>query len=275
MFKGCPLENWEVIGNHTNSLGSLTNGYEMFLDCALNADSIENIKNNIKDVNSLIDSPQDKNSDIYTTIHLGIEVIPNTEPFNKALSALHAIRDKGWTVIATLLCEFWVDCKNVNDICETSTAIFEKELVAVKLSSLVDGSNMFASAPSPLFQNETLKDFYATLPELERAENMFYGCTELKYFYADGENKLERAFGMFSGCTNLKEFYGDLSNLDDGEDMFYGCKLNLKSLQRIANSIKTHTSGTHTITLGINSTAQSVETALNTIRSKGWNVITS
>ena len=86
---------------------------------------------------------------------------------------------------------------------------------------------------------------------------------------------LSDASYMFNGCTNLTEWTVDLpSGLSDASWMFDGCKLNKASVQKIADSIPT-VSGTHRITIGIDSTqiTQAEQDAFNTtIVNKGWTV---
>lgn len=263
-------------------LNSLTNGFEMFKGCSINLSSLKEISESIRDVNEENKyRPQDKDTDFYTTISIGtgFDFSENDE----ALGYLNTIKEKGWTVVAVYKgnvneAGIWTDDNTINEIYYSSPVLVEKINVSENLQNLVDGSNLFASTPSPLFDNETLVKFVARLTSLEVADNMFYGCTELRYFKAINLGKLRSAFGMFSGCFKMTQFDGDLSALEDGEDMFYGCKLGVRTLQRIANTIKTHTSGTHKITIGMNCKESEYETSsykthIVTIKEKGWDVL--
>lgn len=263
-------------------LTSLTNGFEMFKGCRLSNDSLKYIATNIRDVNEENKHrPQDKDTDFYTTISITLK-----EDFTKSeelLGYLNTIKEKGWTVVAVYKdnvneAGIWSDDNTINEIYYSSPVLVEKINVSENLQKLVDGSNLFASTPSPLFDNESLVKFVARLTSLEVADNMFYGCTELRYFKAINLGNLISAFGMFSGCFKMTQFDGDLSALEDGEDMFYGCKLGVRTLQRIANTIKTHTSGTHKITIGMNCKETEYETSsykthIDTIKEKGWEVL--
>lgn len=276
MFKNTAIEGFCM------TLPSLTNGFDMFKGCRLSDLSLKYIADNIRDVNEENKHrPQDKDTDFYTTISISLK-----DDFTKSeelLGYLNDIKEKGWTVVAYYSDNvnedgIWSGSTSVNDIYYTNPLLVEKINVSENLCSLVDGTNLFASTPSPLFENESLVKFVARLSSLEIADNMFYGCTELRYFKAINLGKLHQAFGMFSGCFNMTQFDGDLSALEDGEDMFYGCKLGVRTLQRIANTIKTHSSGTHKITIGMNCKESEYETSsykkhIDTIKEKGWEVL--
>ena len=73
---------------------------------------------------------------------------------------------------------------------------------------------------------------------------------------------------MFSGCTGLTTFIGDLSNLTSGVDMFAGCSLTVESVEFIADTLPTVTSGT--ITLG--TTTEAHADAIADIQAKGWTI---
>ena len=64
---------------------------------------------------------------------------------------------------------------------------------------------------------------------------------------------------MFYG-TSLEHFCGSLYSLEDGTHMFSkGCKLDKESVYNIIDGIKNHTSGTHRIDIGYDSTQISKE----------------
>lgn len=87
---------------------------------------------------------------------------------------------------------------------------------------------------------------------------------------------------MFLNCTNLTSFAGDLSSVIMAPDMFRGCKLDVASVKNIAATLRDVTSltedgVTRNITIGIDKKYQDnseVNTALNTITTKGWIVVT-
>ena len=73
--------------------------------------------------------------------------------------------------------------------------------------------------------------------------------------------------GMFAN-TALTTFIGDLSSLTSGVDMFTGCSLTVESVEFIADTLPTVTSGT--ITLGNRTDAH--DEAVAEIEAKGWTV---
>ena len=73
---------------------------------------------------------------------------------------------------------------------------------------------------------------------------------------------------MFKDCTGLTTFIGDLSSLTSGVDMFAGCSLTVESVEFIADTLPTVTSGT--ITLGNRTDAHN--DAVAEIEAKGWTV---
>ena len=78
---------------------------------------------------------------------------------------------------------------------------------------------------------------------------------------------------MFNKCSNLTSFTSDLSNLTNGEYMFYDCKLDADSVSNIALTINRH-SGSR-IDLGIESLIESstkVQKDVGLIKHKGWDV---
>ena len=91
-------------------------------------------------------------------------------------------------------------------------------------------------------------------------------------------NSLGDVSYMFYGCTGLRNFtpsLAGLTNCEDFENMFSGCKLNKASVQNIVNTIPTYTSGSDAITIGYDSTeiTQEDEDAFNTtLTNKGWMV---
>ena len=74
--------------------------------------------------------------------------------------------------------------------------------------------------------------------------------------------------GMFKNCTSLTTFIGDLNSLTSGVDMFAGRSLTVESVEFIADTLPTVTSGT--ITLG--NTTEAHAEAVAEIEAKGWTV---
>lgn len=136
------------------------------------------------------------------------------------------------------------------------------------LSSLTIGSYMF-------YYCTNLTSFTGDMPALTNGTDMFYWCNNLTSFKGK-LTALTNGVYMFSNCSNLTSFESDLSALTSGSNMFSKCKLDLASVNRIATSIPSYTSGSHPITIGVDSTKVSTEqqaTANTIIVGKGWTVI--
>lgn len=119
-----------------------------------------------------------------------------------------------------------------------------------------------------------LTSFSGDLPMLNDGHYMFESCGMLTSFSGDMPS-LSRGERMFMYCYELTSFSGDLSSLDNGEYMFSECKLDLESVQRIADSLPSYDSGSHPITIGVDSfevTQGQQDEANTTIVTKGWTV---
>ena len=125
----------------------------------------------------------------------------------------------------------------------------------------------------------TLESFTSDLTNLTNGEYMFYGCENLASFNGNLSN-LTRGHGMFHFCFNLESFASDLSSLTNGTYMFSGCKLDIASVQNIADTIKDVNGLTNNCAEGISTTIdigigdsipnEQEEAAFNKIASKGW-----
>lgn len=146
----------------------------------------------------------------------------------------------------------------------------------VKLPALSIAQGMFA-------KDSGLTSFRSTLPNLTVAIDMFLNCTSLKSFIVPPSSlsNLYYARTMFLGCP-LEDFTGSLEAIEQPQYMFYGCKLSLDSLNRIADTVKDCT-GIYKEddrpktfgTIGINCTeseydSSEFKTAIDKIKSKGW-----
>lgn len=114
---------------------------------------------------------------------------------------------------------------------------------------------------------------------LQYTDSMFGYCSSLTSFSTPSRtlpNSITNASYMFNDCSNLTSFNAALPNsLSEADFMFYGCKLNKASVQNIVDTIPTWTSGTHMITIGVDSTkiTQAEQNAFNTtLVGKGWRV---
>lgn len=134
-----------------------------------------------------------------------------------------------------------------------------------RLDKLTDGSYFF-------YHNLKITSWNIPLPVLSNSYGMFTYCTSLTSFSSDLP-ELVNAIDMFNGCEALTDFTGILPSLKNGINMFSGCKLNLASIQNIAENINSVTSGS--ITIGVSADLQGnseLNTAIQTIRAKGWTV---
>ena len=134
-----------------------------------------------------------------------------------------------------------------------------------RLDKLTDGSYLF-------YHNSKITSWKIQLPVLSNSYGMFTYCTSLTSFSSDLP-ELVNAIDMFNGCEALTDFTGILPSLKNGINMFSGCKLNLASIQNIAENINSVTSGS--ITIGVLADLQGnseLNTAIQAIRAKGWTV---
>lgn len=114
------------------------------------------------------------------------------------------------------------------------------------------------------------------MPELVNGDFLFKGCDNLKVFVSDTPS-LITARQMFYKCVNLETFCGVLSLLEDGTDMFVGCKLDEESILNIVDSINDfgQDGETRIITIGYNPESiidGSIEDYTEEFSQKGWTV---
>lgn len=159
------------------------------------------------------------------------------------------------------------------------------------LPELVDGNSMFYGCSSIGYSwNGEVKKLVLHLPKLSNGTNMFYNVFSSTYWGASNTleilgNKLEIGSSMFESCSYLRTLYIDLSSLTNGSKMFGSAsynstRLNLASVQNIADTINDLASQgkTGTIDIGMTSSLKSddetapINVALATIRAKGWTV---
>ena len=134
-----------------------------------------------------------------------------------------------------------------------------------RLDKLTVGSYLF-------YHNSKITSWNIPLPVLSNSYGMFTYCTSLTSFSSDLP-ELVNAIDMFNGCEALTDFTGILPSLKNGINMFSGCKLNLASIQNIAENINSVTSGS--ITIGVSADLQGnseLNTVIQAIIDKGWTV---
>lgn len=146
-------------------------------------------------------------------------------------------------------------------------AIFNSDL-----SSLTDAQYMFYSS--------ALKTWDTDMPSLKDGTQMFYGA-DFTSFNSD-LSSLENGVNMFNYCSYMTSFRGALSSLTSGGSMFGSSastcsKLDLASVEHIAETINDLAAKglTGKISIGISKSIQAsdaLESALATIRAKGWTV---
>lgn len=136
----------------------------------------------------------------------------------------------------------------------------------------------YLSNANSMFRDcSNLSSFECDTPNLSNANYMFQGCSNLTSFNTTSEN-LQSANSMFQGCTNLTSFDANCTYLNYASSMFgstiNNCtKLDLASVQKIANSIKQISKGS--ISLGISATLKGntdIQVAISNIKNKGWTV---
>ena len=135
------------------------------------------------------------------------------------------------------------------------------------LSSLTNGNSMF-------YNCNNLESFSSELSSLTNGERMFYYCGNLTSFSSELPC-LTNGNRMFNNCSNLTSFTSDLSSLTDGNSMFRSCKLDTTSVQNIADTINTVSSGKIDIGIGNSTPNEQEKAAFNTMVSNGWTVYVS
>jgi hypothetical protein len=96
---------------------------------------------------------------------------------------------------------------------------------------------------------------------------MFADCFNLESFCGDLSAVTDGSY-MFNSCNALTSLCGDLSSLTNGVAMFDYCKLDAESLECIADTLPTVTTGA--IDIGYNCSAADAQAAKAAIRAKGW-----
>ena len=140
----------------------------------------------------------------------------------------------------------------------------------------VSGDMDDETAVSPMRDKIENGEIMYNMPELVNGDFLFKGCDNLKVFVSDTPS-LITARQMFYKCVNLETFCGVLSLLEDGTDMFVGCKLDEESILNIVDSINDfgQDGETRIITIGYNPESiidGSIEDYTEEFSQKGWTV---
>lgn len=276
------------------SLGKLTAGKYMFYNCKLNANSVKNISLTIN--KTVTGSPR---------IDLGIDSSVKSDA--QVMKDVGLIKKKGWNVYvgsssssSNYTLPKYSGCKTVNDIKAVDSNYLTTDIVngawGEHLMDLTSGAGLFNACT-------TLTSFAADLSSLTNGTTMFKDCQNLINFKSNLSSVTTILF-MFQFCYALTTFEADLSSLVDGGSMFIRCdsltsfkstlpklstgdlmfgssKLDASSVERILTSIPTYTSGSHPLSLGIQSAAASKfaeitgttpTTTEQTVSYKGWTI---
>ena len=110
-----------------------------------------------------------------------------------------------------------------------------------------------------------LESFCGDLSSVTDGCNMFDGCSSLTSFTSD-LSSMTNGSSMFYNCAKLTSFTSDLSSLTNGTGMFQNCNLDTESLELIAESLPTVTSGT----IDIGASTNATDEVIATIKGKGW-----
>lgn len=285
MFADC-----YALESFNGDLSSLTNGLGMFAGTKLDAASVKQIGNTIKDVRGLTNSADPSvPGSVYKTIHIGINCADNelarsgfgNEAGLGSWFALEGLlTNKGWTV------EWGFNKVTSVDLSKYSTCTNKAEMEAINpnyKNDLIDGAwkydlSSFATDgyAQQLFKGSTMTscDLYMPLvtdgvcnicidcPNLTTAKLNAPEATDSGYSFANCSNltsakvyvpKSACTSWMFENCTKLTSFAGNLSSVEQAMGMFTGCKLDVASVKNIAETLGDFTSDTdtHTITIGI------------------------
>jgi hypothetical protein len=110
------------------------------------------------------------------------------------------------------------------------------------------------------------------MPELVNGDYRYKGHTELTTVICDMPN-LKSAYQMFMG-TSLSGFCGSLSSLENGKDMFTGCRLDEASLVNIIDSLPSYTSGEYILSgsYDVSISDDTIEEIKAEGKLKGWNI---
>lgn len=117
--------------------------------------------------------------------------------------------------------------------------------------------NNVVSADSAFYRSGFL-NWSIDMPKLENGSNMFIYSTGLGSFKAS-LGCLKDGINMFSDNIALTTFIGDLGALQNASGMFHRCKLSPQSVMYIVDTVKSHDSGEHSITIGINANSDITE----------------
>ena len=224
MFYGCNKLTYFNIA----SLSSLTNGNEMFADCTSLYSFTGDLSSLINGDGMFYKTALASFSSNLSSLIYGKEMFFSTflTRFNSDLSSL--TNGDSMFYNCTNLTRFNSDLSSLTNgrymFHNNKLTSFDSDL-----SSLVDGYFMF--------HNNKFTSFDSDLSNLTNGDSMFSGCTNLKTFTSDLSN-LTNGVDMFYCCTALTTFQGNLGSLLGGTRMFDTPKLDIESIEYIADGIR-------------------------------------
>lgn len=128
-----------------------------------------------------------------------------------------------------------------------------------------------------MFFYQPIREWTTSLATVVNGLEMFKG-NQMQTFKTRFD-KLEVGTGMFIEQGGLREFDANLPSLVTADNMFPNSILTLESVQKIGEGIRTWTSGSHPITIGIGCTQSTFDDhstgwydAIQVIKGKGWTV---
>lgn len=129
-----------------------------------------------------------------------------------------------------------------------------------------------ADSANGMLENTNTNHFANNISKLRSADSFCKDCKALERFETYAPN-VSYAPRMFYKCNNLTVCMCKFPALENGENMFDGCKLDKPSVKEILYSIPAYTSGTHKLTIGIHvdhKTDEEVIAAIEAAEAKGW-----
>lgn len=140
--------------------------------------------------------------------------------------------------------------------------------------SYTGGQGMFRGCSS-LKTLGTEENYQDKFPKLSMGYEMFVDCISL-YEVNESFSNLVDGRHMFDRCYNLRTLKNiNLENLELGDNMFWGCYIDIETIKRIADTIKrfpTGTAGNIYIGVGNDNITDEHRRALGILQDKGWNL---
>ena len=162
--------------------------------------------------------------------------------------------------------------KNVTSVIGNIMFADDGEIIPIEPEKIYNDGPSF----NHFAESSNLVTWCADLPGIKYGGYMFASSEAFTSFSGDLSN-LTNGYSMFGNCFALTSFCGDLSGLEDAENMFDETKLNLESVECIADTIN-ESEGTITILwneLPEEDKRQAFVDELSRIVDKGWTLETN